>query len=51
MIEPDDNLVAAFENQVGSLDGQVRNSTSDMRAIEATRDALLPVLVSGIDHK
>ena len=47
VIEPDDNLVAAFENQVGSLDGQVRNSTSDMRAVEATRDALLPGLVSG----
>ncbi len=47
MIEPDYDLVMAFENQVGSLDSQVRNSTSDMRAIEAIRDSLLPRLVSG----
>ncbi len=47
VVEPDNTLVAKFEDQVGSLDSQVRNITSDMRAIEATRDALLPGLVSG----
>ena len=47
VVVPGDILVATFENQVGSLDSQVRNNTSDMRVIAATRDALLPVLVSG----
>ncbi len=46
VIEPDENLVATFELQVGSLDTQIRMSTSDVRMIESTRDSLLPRLVS-----
>ena len=52
VVEPDDKLVKVFENQFGSLDGQVRSNTSDTRVIEATRDSLLTVLMTGeVKHK
>ena len=47
VIEPDDHLVAAFDDLVCPADAKIRTNVSVSLMATATRDALLPALVSG----
>ena len=47
IVAPNPELVAAFERQVGSLDDQTRANIDETDTLAATRDALLPKLMSG----
>ncbi len=47
IVAPHPELVAAFERQAGSLDDRVRANIAEADTLAATRDALLPKLMSG----
>ena len=47
VIEPDPNIVDAFDSCARSLDARIRSNIAESYALAAQRDALLPKLVSG----
>ena len=47
VIEPDFNIVDAFDSCARPLDARVRSNIAESRTLAALRDALLPKLISG----
>ena len=47
VIEPNPNIVEAFDSCARPLDARIRSNIAESRALAALRDALLPKLISG----
>ena len=48
VVEPDPNVVAAFDSCAQALDAKIRSNIAESRTLAALRDSLLPKLISGM---